>query len=55
MSDHALVIVEWPERAGTRLPADHIPITLQHLPDDPGRRLLYAGGHVSAAQRGGRA
>jgi tRNA threonylcarbamoyladenosine biosynthesis protein TsaE len=46
VSDHALIIVEWPERAGTRLPADHVPITLQHLPGDPSRRLLYAGGHV---------
>jgi tRNA threonylcarbamoyladenosine biosynthesis protein TsaE len=50
VQEHALIIVEWPERAGTRLPADHVPITLQHLRDDPSRRLLYAGGHVSAAQ-----
>ena len=51
---HALVVVEWPERAGARLPADHVPVTLQHLPGDPERRLLYAGGHVSAASDGGR-
>jgi tRNA threonylcarbamoyladenosine biosynthesis protein TsaE len=51
---HALVVVEWPERAGARLPADHVPVTLQHLPGDPGRRLLYAGGHVSAAPDGDR-
>jgi tRNA threonylcarbamoyladenosine biosynthesis protein TsaE len=50
---HALVLVEWPERAGARLPADHAPISLQHLPDDPGRRLLYAGGHVSVPPAGG--
>jgi tRNA threonylcarbamoyladenosine biosynthesis protein TsaE len=48
VADHALIIVEWPERAGGRLPADHVPITLQHLPGDLTRRLLYAGGHVSA-------
>lgn len=48
VADHALVIVEWPERAGERLPADHAPITLQHIPGDPERRLLYAGGHMSA-------
>jgi tRNA threonylcarbamoyladenosine biosynthesis protein TsaE len=48
VTDHALILVEWPERAGTRLPADHVPITLQHLPEDGSRRLLYAGGHVSA-------
>ena len=46
MSEEALVLVEWPERAGSRLPHDHIPISLQHLPDDPTKRLLYAGGHV---------
>jgi tRNA threonylcarbamoyladenosine biosynthesis protein TsaE len=46
MAEEALVLVEWPERAGARLPRDHIPISLQHLPDDPMRRLLYAGGHV---------
>ncbi|MFN2566777.1 MAG: tRNA (adenosine(37)-N6)-threonylcarbamoyltransferase complex ATPase subunit type 1 TsaE [Gemmatimonadaceae bacterium] len=51
---HALVIVEWPERAGARLPADHVPITLQHLARDPERRLLYAGGHVVAPPSGGR-
>lgn len=48
VSDHALVIVEWPERAGERLPVDHVPITLQHIPGDGERRLLYAGGHVSS-------
>ena len=41
----ALVMIEWPERAGARLPRNHVPISLQHLPD-PERRLLYAGGHV---------
>jgi tRNA threonylcarbamoyladenosine biosynthesis protein TsaE len=55
LSDQALVLVEWPERAGSRLPADHVPITLQHLPDDPSRRLLYAGGHVSVPPTEGRA
>jgi tRNA threonylcarbamoyladenosine biosynthesis protein TsaE len=54
VADHALIIVEWPERAGTRLPADHVPITLQHLPDDSDRRLLYAGGHVTASGSTGR-
>ena len=40
---HALVLVEWPERAGDRLPADAVPIELAHDPADPGRRLLLAG------------
>ena len=46
VSDDAVVIVEWPERAGDRIPKLHVPISLQHLPHDAGRRLLYAGGHV---------
>jgi tRNA threonylcarbamoyladenosine biosynthesis protein TsaE len=46
LAEDALVLIEWPERAGDRLPRVHVPISLQHLPDDPGRRLLYAGGHV---------
>jgi len=40
---HALVLVEWPERAGNWLPAEHLPIALDYLPDDPSRRLLLAG------------
>ena len=40
-----IVLIEWPERAGTRVPAGHVTLSLQHLPDDPERRLLYAGGH----------
>lgn len=41
-----VVLIEWPERAGDRLPAGHVTLSLQHLPDDPGRRLLYAGGRA---------
>lgn len=49
VSAPALVIIEWPERAGAQLPPDHLPIELQHLPDDLARRVLYAGGHVRGA------
>lgn len=42
----ALVLIEWPERAGSQIPRVHVPISLQHLPDDPSHRLLYAGGHT---------
>lgn len=38
----ALVIVEWPERAGARLPP-HVPIALEYDPGDPSRRILLAG------------
>lgn len=46
MAENALVLIEWPERAGDRVPHLHVPISLQHLPHDAARRLLYAGGHV---------
>ena len=45
MSERAVVLVEWPERAGDRLPPGHVALSLQHLPDAPDRRLLYAGWH----------
>ena len=38
-----LVLIEWPERAGERVPPGHITLSLQHLPDETHRRLLYAG------------
>ena len=40
---HALVIVEWPERAGDLMPPDHVPISLEHVPGDSDRRILLAG------------
>ena len=43
VSGHALVLVEWPERAGERLPHERVTLSVQHLPADPDRRLLYAG------------
>ena len=51
MAEEALILIEWPERARgdhegesvDRIPRDHVPISLQHLPGDPSRRLLYAG------------
>jgi tRNA threonylcarbamoyladenosine biosynthesis protein TsaE len=46
LSADALVLIEWPERAGDRIPHNHVPISLQHLAEDADRRVLYAGGHV---------
>lgn len=43
LGERALVIVEWPERAGSRMPADHLHIDLAYLADDPDRRVLLAG------------
>lgn len=43
ISSRSLVLVEWPERAGSRLPDDHLPIDLDYVPDDPARRILLAG------------
>jgi tRNA threonylcarbamoyladenosine biosynthesis protein TsaE len=42
----ALLLVEWPDRAGPLLPADHLPIQLRHIEGAPDRRVLYAGGHL---------
>jgi tRNA threonylcarbamoyladenosine biosynthesis protein TsaE len=43
VTSHALVIVEWPERAGDLIPPHHVPIDLEHVPSDPERRVLLAG------------
>ncbi len=43
LQSRALVLVEWPERAGSRLPANHLPITLDYAPGAPDRRILLAG------------
>jgi tRNA threonylcarbamoyladenosine biosynthesis protein TsaE len=40
---HALILVEWPERGGARIPSDAVPIDLELDPADEGRRLLLAG------------
>jgi tRNA threonylcarbamoyladenosine biosynthesis protein TsaE len=40
---HALVVVEWPERAGDRLPSGHVPIDLEYVEGDDTRRVLLAG------------
>ena len=42
----ALVLLEWPDRAGELLPVDHVPIQLRQVEGDPDRRILYAGGHL---------
>ena len=46
LAEDAVTLIEWPERAGGRMPPMHVSIGLQHLPDDPAKRLLYAGGHA---------
>jgi tRNA threonylcarbamoyladenosine biosynthesis protein TsaE len=40
---HALVLIEWAERAGDRLPGDLVPLALEHVEGDPTRRILMAG------------
>ncbi len=37
---NALILVEWPERAGPRLPEGAVPIALAHVSDEPERRRL---------------
>lgn len=41
--ERALVIVEWPERAGERMPSDHLHIDLGYIQGDDSRRVLLAG------------
>ena len=43
MQAHALVLVEWADRAGDRLPPDIVPLALEHVEGDPDRRILMAG------------
>jgi tRNA threonylcarbamoyladenosine biosynthesis protein TsaE len=43
VSARARVLIEWPDRAAGRLPTGRVTLSLQHLPDDAERRLLYAG------------
>jgi tRNA threonylcarbamoyladenosine biosynthesis protein TsaE len=40
INSDAVVIIEWPERAGTRMPADAIRVTLGHVPGDESRRSI---------------
>lgn len=41
----AIVLVEWPERAGGELPADRWEVTLGHVAEDPGLRTLTVARH----------
>lgn len=43
LRDDALVLIEWPERAGGHLPANALHIELEHHPTEPTKRLLLAG------------
>jgi tRNA threonylcarbamoyladenosine biosynthesis protein TsaE len=43
VSSRSLILVEWPERAASRLPDDHLPIDLDYAPAEPSRRILLAG------------
>lgn len=40
---NGIVIVEWPDRAGDRLPADRVEIALEHVADDAARRRVRVG------------
>lgn len=41
--ERALTIIEWPERAGDRMPADHLHIDLRYIDHDDSRRVILAG------------
>ena len=53
MQSDALILIEWPDRAGDLLPANHVPIQLRHIAGELDRRVLYAGGHFGH-ETGGR-
>ncbi len=38
--DDAVCIIEWPERAGNRLPAPDLALSLSYARDEPGRNLV---------------
>ncbi len=42
LSEDAVTLVEWPDRAGDALPADRLDLDLLLVPDDPNRRRLVA-------------
>ena len=48
--ERGLVLVEWPERAGGRLPAERFDVTLAEIPDKPGRRLTIRADGEQAAR-----
>lgn len=41
VSTHALVLIEWPQRAGERLPPGTHAITLEYDPREPSHRILH--------------
>ncbi len=43
IASDALILVEWPDRAGDRLPSNHVPIDLEYAPGDDAHRILLAG------------
>ncbi len=43
LAERALVIVEWPERAGDLMPDGHLHIDIEYHAEDPTRRILLAG------------
>lgn len=43
LRERALVLIEWPERAGKRIPAEHVPLALDYDPDNESARILLAG------------
>ena len=49
MQSDALVLIEWPDRAGNLLPERHLPIQLRYAEGASEKRVLYAGGHIGHA------
>lgn len=43
LSERAVIIVEWPERAGDQMPDNHLHIDIEYIEGDESRRVLLAG------------
>ena len=48
--DDAVCLVEWPERAGDRLPEPDLALSLAYVPNDPGRELVAIAHTTSGEQ-----
>jgi tRNA threonylcarbamoyladenosine biosynthesis protein TsaE len=40
INSNEIVLIEWPDRAGSRMPNDAVRIRLEHIPGDEARRRL---------------
>ena len=44
----AIIVVEWPERAGALIPAGAVHVAFRHLPGEENRAIEFSGAHAEA-------